>query len=159
MKLIPALALGLLMSASASAAEQVPVRTVGLFSHGSHCDSCAPSCAAPCEPSCCAPAEPSCCAPCESACCNAEPSCCAPCEPVCCAPAEPSCCAPCESACCNAEPSCCAPCEPSCAAPCDSCGSAPACCCRPKKKSLCDRIMDIERRKNRWLLGLVGLDD
>ena len=61
---------------------------------------------------------------------------------------EPSCCAPAE--CC--EPTCCAPaqacCEPSCAAPSN--------CCQPKKKGFFARIMDIERSKNKWLLGTIG---
>ena len=164
MKLVPAFCIAAMLSVTASAADvhystyrTAPVvgQTIGFLLHSdsSGCSTCAPTCAAPAEPSCCAPAEPSCCAPAEPSCCApAEPSCCAPAEPSCCAPAEPSCCAPAEPSCCApAEPSCCAPeacCEPTCAAPSD--------CWQPKKDGLFSRIMNVERRKNNWLLGLIG---
>lgn len=119
-----------------------------------------PACAAPAPV--CAPA-PSCCAPAPA------PSCCAP-APKCCAPAPaPSCCAP-------AAPSCCAP-APSCCAPAPSCCEKKSCCskgcCLTKlfhKKKQCNncgcdqcqqqasnptffsKMMDIERRKNEWLV-------
>ena len=72
------------------------------------------------------------------------------CAPSCAAPCAPSCAAP-------SAPSCAAPCAPSCAAPCDTCSSAPACDgCQLEEMSMFDKVMDIERRKNKWLLGLIG---
>ena len=54
-------------------------------------------------------------------------------------------------------PSCAAPCAPSCAAPCDTGCPAPAGgCSEVQKISVFEKIMDIERRKNKWLLGLIG---
>jgi len=62
----------------------------------------------------------------------------------------PSCAAPCA-------PSCAAPCAPSCAAPCDTGCPAPAGgCSEVQKISIFEKVMDIERRKNKWLLGLIG---
>jgi len=170
MKLVPALLLAALMSVSASAADNVftthrstPVvgQTIGFSLHHDSCgcSTCNPTCAAPsacCEPTCAAPA---------SSCCNScEPTCAAPaacgnaCGNACC---EPTCAAPASSCCNSCEPTCAAPaacCEPSCAAPCNTCGGHEGCggCCQPKKKSCFDKIMDIERRKNKWLLGLIG---
>ena len=163
MKLVPALLIAAVMSATASAADQfvsqevaahyvhpaytgvsfdsqVLAQTVGYSLHSDErgCSTCAPNCAAPAT--CCDSCAPSCAAP--AACCNS-------CAPSCAAPA--SCCDSCA-------PSCAAPCAPSCAAPCDPCCECPPVCCPcpPKKKGFFSCIMDVERRKNAWLLGLIG---
>ena len=48
-------------------------------------------------------------------------------------------------------------CAPSCAAPCDTGCPAPAGgCSEVQKISIFEKVMDIERRKNKWLLGLIG---
>lgn len=48
-------------------------------------------------------------------------------------------------------------CAPSCAAPCAPSCAAPACgCCEPEKTSMFEKVMEIERCKNKWLLGLIG---
>lgn len=103
-----------------------------------------PACAAPapCAPApTCAPA-PSCCAPAPAA-----PSCCAPAAPSCCAPA-PTCCE--QKSCCKSHGCCltkmfhrkkqCNTCE------CDQCQQHAA---RPNFFS---QVMELERRKNAWLV-------
>lgn len=44
---------------------------------------------------------------------------------------------------------------PSCAAPVVTYHQPCHCCCRPEKKGLFDRLCDLEKRKNRWLLKQV----
>lgn len=119
----------------------------GLFDClGNHGGCCKP------EPACCC-AAPTCCAPADD-CCHAETNCCAPepascCKPQCCYP-EPKCCAPAPK-CCAPEPKCCAP-EPECCAP------QPGCCGHSAmreyhnpNRTVLDRVMNFEVRKNRWL--------
>jgi len=147
MKLVPALLVAAFLCTTASASDNyfyssyqtAPIvgQTIGysLHSDSCGCSTCAPSCAAPCDT--CAP---SCAAPCDTC----APSCAAPCDSC-----APSCAAPCDAC----APTCAAPCETYC----DCCCPEPVCCpCEPEKKCLFDKIMDIERRKNRWLLGLIG---
>lgn len=149
MKLVPALLIAALMSVTASGDDQVVpqsvaehyghpsyigvsfdsqvlAQTVGYSLHSNECG------CSTCAPSCAAPAP-----------------CCDTCAPSCAAPV------PCCDAC---APSCAAPCAPSCAAPCNTCCECPPVCCPcpPKKKGFFSSIMDVERRKNNWLLGLMG---
>lgn len=156
MKLVPALLIAALMTATASASDQFvpipvsgqylpppgavvlldtqfPAQTVGYSLHSDECGcgTCAPGCAAP--------------APCYDICvpsCAAPAPCCDSCAPDCAAPAP-----------------CCDSCGLGCAAPCDPCHACcdcPPVCCEPPQKGFFSRMMDIERRKNNWLLGLIG---